>query len=73
MSIFLQAYNARLQFLSVASCISFHILIYKLLLFLRFFFFRRRSISFSSSVGATDGMNTPPVSVTSTRLSIIEP
>ena len=33
MSIFLQAYNARLQFLSVASCISFHILIYKLLLF----------------------------------------
>lgn len=35
-------------------------------------FLRRRSASFSSSVGATDGM-VPPVPVISTRLSIIEP
>ena len=39
----------------------------------RRYLFRRRSASFSSSVGATDGMNTPPVPVTSTRLSITEP
>ena len=52
---------------------SLYILVYKLLPFLRFFFLRRRSASFSSSVGATDGMNTPPVPVTSTRLSITEP